>query len=87
MDRQIAGPTTLMGRQRGTIGFSLKAQVNPPLPLALLDTDGLIIEGGSCSGSNSSRRLAAISIGIEVQADAIAGEITTAGVAKTGSGS
>jgi hypothetical protein len=46
----------------------------------------LIIEGGSCSGSDSSRRLAAISSGIEVQVDATAREVTTAGVAKTGSG-
>jgi hypothetical protein len=49
-------------------------------------TSRLILEGGSCSGSDSSRRLAAISRGIEVQDDAIASEVTTAGVAKTGSG-
>jgi hypothetical protein len=75
-----------MGRQLRNLGFSIEAQLNPPLPLALLDTDGLIIEGSSCSGS-SSCGLAAIFVRIEVQTDAIAGEVTTAGVEKTGSGS
>jgi hypothetical protein len=76
-----------MGRQLRNLGFSIEAQLNPPLPLALLDTDGLIIEGSSCSGSSSSCGLAAIFVRIEVQTDAIAGEVTTAGVEKTGSGS
>ena len=64
--------------------------MNPSLLLSPTTIEGimsrLIIEGGSCSGSDSSRRLAAISIGIEVQVDVIAREVTTAGVAKTGSG-
>jgi hypothetical protein len=76
-----------MGCQLRDTGFSIEAQSNPLLPLALLDTDGgLIIEGSSRGGSNSSRRLATIRIGIEVQVDTIAGEVPTAGVTKLGSG-
>jgi hypothetical protein len=75
-----------MGRQLRNPGFSIESQLNPLLLLALLDTDGFIIERSSRSGSSSSCGLAAIRIGIEVQVDAIAGEVPTAGVVKTGSG-
>jgi hypothetical protein len=57
----------------------------PPTPIEGI-TSRFIIEGGSSSSSDSSRRLAAISSRIEVQDDAIASEVPTADVAKTGSG-
>jgi len=75
-----------MGRQLRNPFFSVEPQVNTLLPLALLDTDGYIIEGSSRSGSSSHSGLAAICVGIEVQVDTIAGEVSTAGVIETGSG-
>jgi hypothetical protein len=74
-----------MGCQLRNPGFSIESQLNTLLPLALLDTEGYIIERSSRSGSSSSSGLAAICIGIEVQADTIAGEVSTAGVVETGS--